>query len=92
MKTKLIAGFVVTLLGLSILTGCSEKTKEPFKDAPQEEERNSDPAQVIEMPDGFSNLATKCDHGNRIYVIYKGDDNRGAVSVVADDPTCSQAG
>ncbi|MEV0403446.1 hypothetical protein [Actinoallomurus sp. NPDC050550] len=42
------------------------------------------------MPDGFSNLATKCDHGNRVYSAYKGDSNRAAVTVVPNDPTCTK--
>ena len=40
------------------------------------------------MPDGFSNAATKCDHGNRVYVIYHGDNPYGTISVVPQDPTC----
>lgn len=69
--------------GVLMLAGCSDKTKEPWRDAPTSPERNSEPASIIEMPDGFSNVATKCDHGNRIYVAYKGDQNRAALAVVA---------
>lgn len=72
-----------------ILAGCSDKAQEPYKDAPEDKAaRNSSPASVIEFPDGFSNVATKCDHGNRVYVIFKGDENRGSIDVVAKDPTC----
>lgn len=71
-----------------VLAGCLEKHTEPFKDSPTSKVRNSDPADVIEMPDGFSNLATKCDgHGHRIYSAFHGDDNRAALAVVVD-PTC----
>lgn len=75
--------------GSMALTSCGmDKAVEPFRDAPRSNIRNSNPADIIEMPDGFSNLATKCDHGNRIYVAFKGDANRAAISVVPDDPSC----
>lgn len=84
----------VTLLGATagvaaiILASCGVgKQAEPFRDAPRGA-TNSAPADVIEMPDGFSNLATKCDHGNRIYVVFKGDDLYGSVAVSPQDPSC----
>jgi hypothetical protein len=40
------------------------------------------------MPDGFSNVAAKCDGTTKVYVIYKGDANRGSVAVSANDPSC----
>ena len=78
-----------TVVGLILtLTGCSEKYSEPFKDAPREAQANSDPAKVIEMPDGFNNLATKCIAvGIRGTVVYHQDSPYGAVSTVAD-PRC----
>jgi hypothetical protein len=82
---KLVLVGVVAVAAIS-LTGC--KATEPFKDAPTGA-RNTGPADLINMPDGFSNLATKCDHGNRLYVIFKGNDNRGSVTVVPKDSTCS---
>lgn len=80
---------VVLTLGLAlVLSGCSwDKAAEPFNDAPRGHE-NSGPADVITMPDGFSNVATKCDHGNRVYVVFKQDNPYGSISVVKDDPTC----
>ena len=80
---KLLAIFVL-LIGLA---ACSEKTQEP-KDAPRSDYTNSDPADIIRMPDGFSNAATKCDHGNRVYVVYHGNSAYAAIAVVADDPSC----
>lgn len=41
------------------------------------------------MPDGFSNLASKCDGPNRVYVIFHNDSAYGAVAVVANDPRCT---
>lgn len=80
-----VAGVAV---GLIALTGCGDKYTEPFRDAPRSATTNDKPADVIEMPDGFNNLATKCDHGNRVYVTYHGDAGYGSVTVVKGDPTC----
>lgn len=74
-------------VGLLALTGCA-KYSEPFKDAPRSGVSNGSPADLIRMPDGFSNAATKCDHGNRIYTAYHGDSKYGAIAVVPQDPTC----
>ena len=82
----LIAGLTLLVLGLLLLTGCA-KSQEPFKDA-KRGATNSSPADTIEMPDGFSNVATKCDHGNRIYVIFKSDSSYGSVAVVPNAPDC----
>lgn len=84
---RLILG--VMLLGALVgLSGCSKFT-EPFHDAPRGS-TNSGPADVGTMPDGFSNYATKCDHGNRVYVVFHNDKAYGSIAVVANDPTCSK--
>lgn len=45
-------------------------------------------AQVIQFPDRFSNVASKCDgYGHRIFVTTKSDSSR--FMVVVDDPTCN---
>ncbi len=85
-KLSLILGLVIGAATLG--TACSEKDLEPFKDGPTSGQRNREKSDIIEMPDGFSNAATKCDHGNRLYVAYKGDANRAAIAVVPNDPTC----
>lgn len=85
MKRPLIA--VVAVLSLAGLTGCG-KAAEPFKDA-QRGSTNDDPADTITFPDGFSNVATKCDHGNRLYSAFHGDNPYGAIAVVSGDPTCA---
>lgn len=73
---------------LALLTGCDAgKVSEPFQDAPRGH-TNGEAADVIEMPDGFSNAATKCDHGNRVYVIFKEDATYGSIAVVPNDRTC----
>ena len=85
-STAIVAGAFIVALTAS---GCSQKAREAFRDAPRAA-TNNEPADVVTMPDGFSNLATKCDHGNRVYVAFKGDQNRAAVAVVAEDPTCRE--
>lgn len=74
---------------LLLLTGCNDKASEPFKDAPRSGKDNGSAADLIRMPDGFSNASTKCDHGNRLYLAYHGDSAYAAIAVVADDPTCT---
>ena len=83
--------FAATLavVALLVLAGCSEKHTEPFKDAPRSGQDNGKPADLIRMPDGFSNAATKCDHGNRLYIAYHGDSAYASIAVVPADPTCN---
>lgn len=83
-RVGLLIMFAVTLGGL---TACSAKAQEPFADAPRGQ-TNDDRADTITFPDGFSNVATKCDHGNRVYVVFKSDAAYGSVAVVPKDPTC----
>ncbi len=75
------------LAGL-LLSGCSQKAREPFRDAPVDRDRNDGPARIIEFPDGFSNMSAKCDGPNMVYSPYKGDNNRTAIGVAPNDPRC----
>ena len=77
---------VAAIAALS-LSGCTGKASEPFKDAP-EGQRNNGAADTMTFPDGFSNVATKCDHGNRVYVLFKGDKAYGSIAVVPNDRSC----
>lgn len=77
----------VILTGSFGLSACSGKALEPFNDA-DVSNQNKGPAEVINMPDGFSNVATKCDHGNRVYVVFHSNSAYGSVAVVANDPSC----
>lgn len=91
MKTKtLVAAAAAALLAAVALVGCA-KFVEPFNDAPRSKVENSTPADIVTFPDGFSNVATKCDHGNRVYSAYHGDSPYGAISVVPNDPTCAKS-
>lgn len=88
MKKIIILGAVVAVAAFT-LTGCDALAKytEPFKDAPRSANEDNSAARVITMPDGFSNLATKCVDGMRYTVAYHGDSTYGAINVVAD-PKC----
>lgn len=89
-KTRIFAATVAAALLLGA-TGCGAKGTEPLKDAPTAG-RNQAPADLMSFPDGFSNVATKCDGPNRVYVAFKGDNNRAAIAVVANDPRCAGGG
>lgn len=84
----LAAAGIVAMAVISFSTACAgSKAAEPFNDAPVSGQNNG-PAEKINMPDGFSNVATKCDHGNRIYVAFHSDGAYAAIAVVANDPSC----
>lgn len=84
-KTKRVAA----LAALSILTlaGCSEYNDQRGKgDAPVQNRAGDDaPAVVINMPDGFSNIAVKCLNGNGLYVTTR----EAAPVIVKDDSNCA---
>ena len=87
MKKIVIAASALTLVSL---VGCGTKAAEPFQDAPRGQ-NNTRPADTITFPDGFSNVASKCDGPNRVYVVFKGDLAYGSVNVVPNDPRCKSA-
>lgn len=46
-------------------------------------------AEIINMPDDYNNLATKCDnHGHRVYSTTRHDEGQAFIQVI-DDPTCA---
>ncbi len=85
MKKSLIAVAVLFVMVLG-LAACGKMT-EPFKDA-ERAGVNDSPATTVTFPDGFNNAATKCDNGNRVYVLYHADSPYGGIAVVPQDPTC----
>jgi hypothetical protein len=88
MKKHALWGAAIAVVLLST-AGCSKIT-EPWNDA-KIEHKDDSPAEVYSMPDGFSNFATKCDrHGNRVYVLYHGDNPYGSMTVTPNDPSCSK--
>jgi len=78
----------LVVVGLAA-TGCSQKNREPFRDAGRGAV-NDAPADFVTFPDGFSNVSSKCDGPNRVYVVYHGDAAYGAMAVVANDPRCTK--
>lgn len=88
-KKHLIAAAVGSVVVAGTLAACGSNMRmfEQYQDA-DVAERNEKPADIITMPDGFANVATKCDHGFRIYVSRDADGGpRGSVAVI-DDPSC----
>jgi hypothetical protein len=87
-----ILGALAVLAVLALVTflpACGgDKYTEPFRDGPRSETTNRESSDIIEFPDGFSNWATKCDHGNRIYSAYHGDSAYGAGMISPQDPSC----
>lgn len=64
---------------------CGDKMSEPYADAPVAH-HDTRPAVVIDMPDGFSNLAVKCAESGHVLLVsaFHGNDNRAAVTAVPD--------
>jgi len=50
------------------------------------------PADVIQFPDGFRNVAHKCDGPNMVYSLSSGqsDTRPGGLAVVPNDPRCAK--
>lgn len=70
-----IAALILLFVGaILVLAGCAS--------APRGAE-DKRPGDVVLFPDGYDNAATKCDHGNRVYVAGHG------IAVVPRDPTCA---
>jgi hypothetical protein len=88
-RSRLVVASLTVALALTA-TGCMDKFNEPFKDAPRSGSDNGQPMDVIRMSDGFSNVGSKCDGPNRVYVIYHGNGRYGSVAVVANDPRCAR--
>lgn len=83
---KVVVGAVSAAVLAVGLSACQSNFQEPFRDAPRGN-TNDDKADVILMPDGFSNVSSKCDGPNRVYTVYH-NDQYGAVAVVPNDPRC----
>lgn len=58
-RTRIALGAGILVIGMTALTGCASLT-EPWNDAPVSTKDDS-PAEIYSMPDGFANVATKCD-------------------------------
>jgi uncharacterized lipoprotein len=87
MRWLLILAGLVLMVGVVAACGSDSKEFEQFKDA-ERGTSNTESADTITFPDGFSNVATKCDHGNRVYVLFKGSGSYGSIAVVPDAKGC----
>lgn len=80
---------IVTAIAVFALAGCGEEAR----DAPRGTE-DTGPADIIQFPDGFSNVAHKCDGPNMVYSSTNGagtenaESTRAALAVVPNDPRC----
>jgi hypothetical protein len=77
---------VAAVFLLLILTSCGRQV-EPYQDAPVGEV-DEESADLVRMPDGFSNVAAKCDGTTRVYVVFHNDANYGSVAVAPNHPKC----
>lgn len=81
---------VVGLTGSLVLVGCGDKANEQFNDAPRDSSGlDKSPARVLAFPDGFSNVARKCDGPNMVYVVFHNHAAYGSVAVVPNDSRCA---
>jgi hypothetical protein len=86
---KKVISVAVLALSAVALTGCASLT-EPFNDAPVER-KDDTPAVIYSMPDGFANVASKCDgNGYRIFTTRGSDAGGGKAVAVVADPTCKR--
>lgn len=88
--SQMVVAVPAALTAALLLAGClGDKNTEPWKDAGRTAQENDGKAQVITMPDGFNNLATKCaGDGLRVFTSYHGDGSYGSITV-AVDPACT---
>ncbi len=77
---------IVACAALSV-AGCGgEAVKDATKSGQTVDRR---PAEVIAFPDGFRNVASKCDgHGHRVYSSSSGQSGTYPNLAVIDDPDC----
>ena len=81
---KILIPVVAAVLTLSACSGFSDERG--WGDAPVTK-RDDSGVEIINFPDQFANVATKCDgHGHRIYVVTHAKSD--VEPVVIDDPSC----
>lgn len=83
---KTIAFGILAGLTTIVLLGAADCT---HGDAPAGDVNHA-PADVLQFPDGFRNVAHKCDGPNMVYSVSAGQSDTlpGGVFVVANDPRC----
>lgn len=84
MTSKRVAvAFGATVLGALALTGCGD----PAGSAPRGEVVEGE-GRIITFPQGYGNVAAKCDGPNMVYVAEDDDHASSTVSVVPNDARC----
>jgi hypothetical protein len=85
-RTIIAAAVAGSAIVTGLLAGCSPTSKvaQPYDDAPVSRHVTG-AAEVVNMPDGFSNFADKCDgHGHRVYTAFHNNSAYAAIAVVTD--------
>lgn len=90
---KKIAIAATAVLALASLTACSEWDNKNGRGDAAITDVDDGSAEVVNFPDVYGNLATKCSHGHRLYSTTHGssDDTTEYASqiwVIPNDPTC----
>lgn len=85
-KIVIAAVAAVAALSLSACDGL-DKMQEQYKDAPIGP-RVNEPVTIVEMPDGYANIATVCVDGMRYSSATTGSSNDTRAISVVPDPTC----
>lgn len=88
-RRRIAAIAAVAVSGVIGLAACGSGA-EVFNDA-EVTSKDTSGAEIISFPDHFSNVASKCNHGNRVYVIYHGTNAYGSVAVAPNDPSCADS-
>lgn len=84
-KTRILLGCFATSIVLGT-AACGDDAMEEFNDAPRSG-NNDDPALTISFPDGFGNVARKCDGPNMVYSSRVTGEGR-SITVAPNDPRC----
>ncbi|MFD9205953.1 hypothetical protein ACFVZM_06695 [Streptomyces sioyaensis] len=88
-KNRIALAMAGTAIVAMSATGCASLT-EPWNDAPVQR-KDDGPAVIYSMPDGFANVAAKCDgYGHRMFTTRGGDQGGGKSVAVIADPTCKR--
>lgn len=84
MKIKLV---IVGVFGILALAGCGEYGQNATKGS-----RDTGSADIINFPQGFRNVAHKCDGPNMVYSSSYGDSSTvtSSITVIGNDPRCKQ--
>lgn len=86
-KTRIALGLSATALVLGA-AACGDDAMEEFNDAPRGA-TNDTPADIVTFPDGFGNVAAKCDGPNMVYSSRVTGEGR-SITVVPNDPRCDR--